>query len=65
VVPSGKKAGTYVGRVAVRASGSFAIQGAAGVIDGIGYRHCRLVQRSDGYRYHRLQKGERRIPPQP
>src|SRR5579859_4535710 len=60
VVPSGKKAGTYVGRVAVRFSGRFAIQQAAGLTDGIGYRHCHLVQRSDGYHYqgiHRKEKG--------
>ena len=65
VVSSGKKAGSHVGRVAVRASGSFAIQGAVGVVDGIGYRNCCLVQRSDGYQYQTIQKGERRIPPQP
>lgn len=50
-VPSGKKAGTHVGRVAVRASGSFNIQTGSGVIQGIGHRHCRLAQRGDGYGY--------------
>lgn len=50
-VPSGKKAGEYQGRVAIRKTGSFNIQTPAGVIQGIGYRHCRLIQRSDGYGY--------------
>jgi len=50
-VPKGIKAGTYTGRVAVRASGSFNIQTAQGVVQGIGHKHCRLVQRGDGYGY--------------
>lgn len=51
VVPSGKKAGTHVGRVAVRARGSFNIQTGQGVVQGIGHRHVRLIQRADGYGY--------------
>jgi len=47
IVPTGKHAGTHVGRVAVRASGSFQV----GTVDGIGYHHCRLLQRTDGYEY--------------
>jgi hypothetical protein len=50
-VPQGKKAGIYIGRVAVRASGSFNIQTAHGVVQGISYRHCTLMQRADGYGY--------------
>ena len=50
-VPTGKKAGTYVGRVAVRASGSFNIQTPLGVNQGIPARHCSLLQRADGYAY--------------
>ena len=49
-----KKAGTHVGRVAVRASGSFNIQSTAEVVQGIAHRHCRLVQRGDGYGYSRI-----------
>jgi 5-methylcytosine-specific restriction endonuclease McrA len=52
VVPTGKKAGTHTGRVAVRASGSFNIQTGNSVVQGISWKHCRLRQRSDGYRYH-------------
>ena len=51
VVPSGKKAGTHCGRVAVRATGSFNIQTGSAVIQGISYRHCTALQRSDGYGY--------------
>lgn len=51
IVPAGKKAGTHVGRVAVRATGSFNIQTPAGLVQGIHHRHCRVVQRGDGYGY--------------
>ena len=51
VVPTGKNTGTHVGRVAVRASGSFNIQTPQGVIQGISHRHCKMVQRGDGYGY--------------
>jgi 5-methylcytosine-specific restriction endonuclease McrA len=50
-VPNGKKAGSHVGRVAVRASGSFNIQTGGAVIQGISYRYCRVLQRADGYGY--------------
>jgi hypothetical protein len=55
-VPSGKKAGTYVGRVAIRATGSFNIQTAQGVVQGISHRHCRLIQRGNGYGYSQQSK---------
>jgi 5-methylcytosine-specific restriction endonuclease McrA len=50
-VPKGKKQGYYRGRVAIRASGSFNIQTADGVVQGISHRHCILLQRGDGYGY--------------
>jgi hypothetical protein len=50
-VPAGARAGTYRGRVAVRATGSFNIQTDAGVIQGISHRYCALLQRGDGYGY--------------
>ncbi|HET9918442.1 MAG TPA: RNA-guided endonuclease IscB [Ktedonobacteraceae bacterium] len=56
VVPSGKKVGTYTGRVLVRASGSFDIQTKAGRVQGISARYCHPLHRSDGYSY---QKGTR------
>lgn len=50
-VPKGKKAGVHLGRVAVRQTGSFNIQTPDGTVQGISYRHCRLLQRADGYGY--------------
>ncbi len=50
-VPKGKRAGTYTGRVAVRASGSFNITTAEGTIQGVHHSHVRLLQRADGYAY--------------
>jgi hypothetical protein len=60
VVKSGTKQGTYVGRVAVRASGSFDITTASGKVQGISYRFCTTLQRVDGYTYR---KGEAAFPP--
>jgi 5-methylcytosine-specific restriction endonuclease McrA len=51
IVPSGKKAGTHTGRVAVRASGSFDIQTGSGTIQGINWKRCRRVMKDDGYTY--------------
>ena len=51
VVTTGKKAGTYLGRVAIRASGSFNIQTATGLVQGIHHRFCALIQRAEGYGY--------------
>jgi 5-methylcytosine-specific restriction endonuclease McrA len=56
VPASSKKAGTYVGRIAIRATGSCNIQTATGTIQGIHYRYCRPLHRADGYTYA---KGER------
>ena len=50
-VTKGKKTGSYVGRVAVRASGSFNLQTAQRSGSGIGYRCCKVIQRADGYGY--------------
>jgi 5-methylcytosine-specific restriction endonuclease McrA len=51
IVPSGKKAGTHTGRVAVRASGSFNIQTGSGTVQGINWKRCRRVMPDDGYTY--------------
>ena len=54
-VPKGVKSGIHTGRVAIRATGSFNIQsqksGVSCVVQGISYKHCRIVQRNDGYGY--------------
>lgn len=62
VVTSGKKIGVYVGRVAVRATGSFNITAVTGTIEGIGHRFCRPLHRVDGYSY---QYGKRTAFPLP
>ena len=53
VVSSGKKAGTYLGRVAVRTSGSFNIKENGVLVQGINWKRCSIVQRADGYGYER------------
>jgi hypothetical protein len=50
VPPSSSKAGTYVGRMAIRATGSCNLTTAGGTIEGIHVRHCLPLQRGDGYR---------------
>jgi 5-methylcytosine-specific restriction endonuclease McrA len=51
VVTSGTKQGVYVGRVLVRANGSFDIRTNQGRVQGIGHRFCAPVHRCDGYSY--------------
>ena len=50
-VPAGKYAGIHVGRVLVRATGSFDIGTAHGRVQGISHRHCQPIHRNDGYSY--------------
>jgi hypothetical protein len=57
-VPSGKKVGTHIGRVAVRAAGSFNVQTPTGVVQGINAKHCTILHRGDGYSY----QGSRLLP---
>jgi 5-methylcytosine-specific restriction endonuclease McrA len=49
VVSQGKKMGRHIGRVAVRASGSFNIQTRSETVQGVSWRCCKLTQRADGY----------------
>lgn len=51
VVTSGTKAGTYMGKVAVRTRGIFTITTAHGRVTDIHHRFCTLIARSDGYTY--------------
>jgi 5-methylcytosine-specific restriction endonuclease McrA len=51
VVPSGKRLGTYVGRVTIRTRGSFDIRTMAGLVSSINYRYCTVLQRSDGWEW--------------
>ncbi|MDX2076901.1 MAG: RNA-guided endonuclease IscB [bacterium] len=58
IVTSGKKEGVYVGKVAVRASGSFNIITATETIQGISHRFFKTIHKSDGYTYT---KGEQAL----
>jgi len=51
VVTSGKKVGTYTGRVAVRSSGSFNMSSAQGLIQGLNHKYCFSIHQKDGYNY--------------
>ena len=52
VVPTGlKQAGEYLGRVAVRSRKKFDIRTKSGLVKDVWYKHCRLIQRGDGYLY--------------
>ncbi|MCL4256058.1 MAG: HNH endonuclease, partial [Anaerolineae bacterium] len=61
-VTSGKKVGIYVGKVAVRARGSFNITTATEMIQGIHHRFFKSIHKSDGYNY---MKGEKALFPMP
>jgi hypothetical protein len=56
----GKRTGRYQGKVAVKASGYFAIATPTGTVTDIAARYCRKLHRSDGYSY---QKGDRAFLP--
>ena len=63
VVPEGFAAvGTHVGRVMVRATGSFDITTPKGRVEGVPHRFCHLIGRNDGYSY---QRGARHADPTP
>ena len=51
VVLNGTKAGSYIGRVAVRETGSFNISTKDKTIQGISYKCCTILQKGDGYGY--------------
>lgn len=51
LVTSGKKIGSYVGRVAVRSTGSFNISAPQGLIQGISHKYCKPIHQKDGYSY--------------
>jgi 5-methylcytosine-specific restriction endonuclease McrA len=51
VLPSGKFAGTHVGRLAVRESGVFDLRTAWGKISPVRHKYCKTVHRNDGYMY--------------
>ncbi len=53
-VPSGKNKGVHKGRVAIRMTGNFNVPpglAEAVTMQGISHKHCRVLQRADGYGY--------------
>jgi 3-dehydroquinate synthase class II len=48
-VSKGKKQGSYIGRVAVRKTGSFNIQTKTETVQGISWRYCQIISRQNGY----------------
>ncbi len=50
IVTSGKRIGTYIGRIAVRNSGSFNISVPELVTD-ISHKYCKIIHHKDGYGY--------------
>jgi 5-methylcytosine-specific restriction endonuclease McrA len=51
IVKTGKKIGTYIGRIATRASGRFNISTANGLVQGISHKYCKTIHKKDGYGY--------------
>ncbi len=51
IVEKGKKIGVYTGSVACRSNGSFNINLLKGRVQGINYKNCKIIQKSDGYKY--------------
>ena len=51
IVTKGKKIGTYLGRVATRASGFFNISTQNVLVQGISHKYCQIVHGKDGYQY--------------
>lgn len=51
IVKTGKKVGTYVGKVAIRSSGSFNISTKNGLVQGISHKFCKHIHKKDGYSY--------------
>ena len=51
VVTVGKKVGTYVGRIATRATGSFNISTRKDKVQGLSHKYCKLIHSKDGYSY--------------
>jgi 5-methylcytosine-specific restriction endonuclease McrA len=53
VVPNGKYAGTYVGRIAARMAGNFKFYRKNGTRFDVNYKYCKAVHHMDGYSYQR------------
>jgi 5-methylcytosine-specific restriction endonuclease McrA len=51
VIPGGKYQGTWTGRATVKARGSVVVDTKAGISPETSYKHCRVLQRGDGWQY--------------
>jgi 5-methylcytosine-specific restriction endonuclease McrA len=51
IVTTEKKVGIYIGRVAVRSTGSFNVSTRTGLVQGISHKYCRIIQAKDGFNY--------------
>jgi 5-methylcytosine-specific restriction endonuclease McrA len=51
VVIKGKKVGSYLGKVAIRSTGSFNIKTVSETVQGVNYKYCKQIHRQDGYVY--------------
>ena len=51
IVTKGKKIGSYLGKVAIRSSGSFNIKTVTDTVQGISHKYCSIVHKKDGYLY--------------
>ena len=54
VASASAKAGVYVGRIAIRASGSCNITTVTGTVQGVHVRSCQALHRGDGYTYTKV-----------
>lgn len=50
-LPTGKFAGTHVGRLVVRESGVFEMISARGKVSPVRHKYCKVIHRNDGYMY--------------
>jgi 5-methylcytosine-specific restriction endonuclease McrA len=48
-IPRGKHAGRHVGRIAIRARGTFSLKTGDGIARDVHHSNCRVVQRGNGY----------------
>lgn len=51
VMTTGKRQGTYIGRVVIRSTGSFRVITKTKTIHGISHRFCQTLHHNDGYSY--------------
>ena len=51
IVTKGKKIGSYLGKVAIRSSGSFNIKTVTQTVQGINHKYCVNIHQKDGYVY--------------